>query len=144
VPDGRVAEEEAKVRRLVSFGVMVVVALALSCASGGGSNGGSSGEASQTAEAKAPPKGVPAPAGHPLAKVEEGMGAGDVTRIMGEPTSTQTYQTGKAWIPYYFGSDTHRIDWKYKGEGRVVFGQNRWSGNLKVIRIDYDPDEDGY
>lgn len=127
-------------RRLALCAVILAVGLSVgACASSGG------GESAQTAEAKkAPPKGVPAPAGHPLAKVQEGMGAGDVTRIMGEPTSTQTYQTGKAWIPYYFGSDTHRIDWKYKDVGRVVFGQNRWSGNLKVIRIDYDPGEDGY
>jgi hypothetical protein len=66
-----------------------------------------------------------------------------VQEILGAPTSQNTYQTGKAWIPYYYGPDTARTEWKYKGEGRVVFGINRYSGNQRVIRIDYDPAEDG-
>jgi len=82
--------------------------------------------------------------GHPLARVQEGMQPPQVQEIMGQPTTRQTYQTGMSWIPYYWGSDTHRTDWKYKGTGRVVFGHNRWSGVTKVIRVDYDPQEDGY
>ncbi len=121
--------------------------LALGCASGGG---GSEAPAAQEGSASAsnaeppPPKGVRPPADHKMAAVDLNMPPGQVLQIMGEPTSRQTYMTGKSWIPYYFGSDTHRTDWKYAGQGRVVFGTNRWSGNQKVIRIDYDPGEDGY
>jgi hypothetical protein len=116
---------------------VLVLGLALAACASGGS--GSSGEAA----ADRPPRGVAPPAGHRLANVEPGMTPGQVTGILGAPTSEQSYQTGKAWIPFYWGSDLARTDWKYAGEGRVVFSQNRWSGALKVIRVDYDPGEDG-
>ena len=29
--------------------------------------------------------------------------------------------TGKAWIPYYFGSDRHRYEMVYKNQGRLIF-----------------------
>jgi hypothetical protein len=133
--------------------LLVISALALAgCAAG--SSGGASGGAPAAQQApttqqasgaqQAPAKGVPAPAGSKLAKVQLDMHPGQVTEIMGEPTSQNSYQTGKAWIPYYYGSDTHRTEWNYKGVGRVVFGTNRWSGKQKVIRVDYDPTEDGY
>ena len=51
--------------------------------------------------------------------------------------------TGKAWIPFYFGPDATRTDWMYKGQGRVVFSRNKYSGALKVIRILYNPAEAG-
>jgi outer membrane protein assembly factor BamE (lipoprotein component of BamABCDE complex) len=79
----------------------------------------------------------------PLAKVTLGMSDTEVRKILGEPTTQKNYQTGKAWIPYYFGSDTSRMDYIYKGLGRVVFSQNRYSGQLKVINLMYNPDETG-
>ena len=95
-------------------------------------------------EAPKEAQGRPAPAGTALARVKLGMSEPEVAAIMGVPTSQSNYQTGKAWIPYYYGSDTSRLDYKYKGVGVVVFGRNRYSGQTKVIRIDYDPNEDGY
>ncbi len=91
--------------------------------------------------AKAPPK--PAPPGSKLARVTNGMTEAQVVEILGAPTSQQNYMTGKAWIPYYYGSDTSRLDYRYKGVGIVVFSRNRYSGGTKVIRVDYDPSEDG-
>ncbi len=90
------------------------------------------------------PAGRPAPAGSALARIELGMSEGKVASILGQPTSQENYQTGKAWIPYYYGSDTSRLDYKYKGVGVVVFGRNRYSGKTRVIQVDYDPSEDGY
>ena len=121
----------------------LVVALA-ACASGGGS---ASGEGSSAAKADAnaavKPRGVAPPASSKLAKVRVGMKPEQVKEIMGDPTSQTTYMTGKMWIPFYFGP-THQTDWKYKGQGRVVFVNNRWSGAIKAVtRIDYDPAEDG-
>jgi hypothetical protein len=114
------------------------------CASGGGSGSGAAEPAaSGSAAAAKPPKGVAPPAGSKLAKVAVGMKSEQVKEIMGDPTNQTTYPTGKMWIPWYFGP-THQTDWKYKGVGRVVFVNNRWSGQIQsVTRVDYDPDEDG-
>ena len=54
-----------------------------------------SGNASSSAKA---PQGVAPPAGSKLAKVELGMNEGEVRKIMGDPDSSPTYTTGKAWI----------------------------------------------
>lgn len=98
---------------------------------------------SEAAKAKAA-EGVRPPAGTKLARITDGMSEGEVIAILGEPTSRQDYMTGKAWIPYYYGSDVSRLDYRYKGTGIVVFGRNRYSGKTRVIRVDYDPNEDGY
>ena len=88
-------------------------------------------------------KGTPAPPGSALAKIQVGMSDTEVRKILGEPDDANGYITGKAFIPYYFGSDTSRTDWLYRGKGRVVFSRNRYSGNLKVVRVDYNPSEAG-
>ena len=72
------------------------------------------------------------------------MSEAQVVEILGPPTSQQNYVTGKAWIPYYYGPDTGRLDYRYKGLGIVVFSRNRYSGQAQVVRIDSDPNEDGY
>jgi outer membrane protein assembly factor BamE (lipoprotein component of BamABCDE complex) len=128
-------------RRTLFVAVLITTLLALGACASGGSSGGKA--TSEGAKAEKSAKGVAPPAGSKLARVQKGMSPGEVTAIMGEPTNTSTYQTGMAWVPFYYGSDTMRTDYKYKGVGRVVFGHNRWSGSMKVIRIDYDPSEDG-
>lgn len=128
-----------------TMGIFGVALLGLALALGGCASGGGEGSSSASAEtADRAPRGVAPPAGHRLAKVERGMAPAQVRKILGEPSNEQSYQTGKAWIPFYWGSDLARTDWKYKGNGRVVFSHNRWSGAMKVIRVDYDPEEDGY
>ncbi len=89
------------------------------------------------AQAEAP--AVAVPASSPLSKIAVGMNDVDVRKAIGEPTTSRSYMTGKAWIPYYYGSDTSRTSWTYAGEGEVVFSRNRYSGGLKVIRVDYNP-----
>jgi outer membrane protein assembly factor BamE (lipoprotein component of BamABCDE complex) len=84
------------------------------------------------------PKVAP-PASSPLSKVSAGMTDVDVRKAMGEPTRSRSYMTGKQFIPWYFGSDTSRTAWTYAGQGEVVFSNNRYSGALKVIRVDYNP-----
>jgi hypothetical protein len=85
---------------------------------------------------------APAP-GTPLARVTMGMTEAQVIEILGAPTSQQNYVTGKAFIPMYYGTDTSRLDYRYKGVGIVVFSRNQYSGGTKVIRVDADPSEDG-
>ncbi len=104
----------------------IMMSLGAGCASGGG--GGE--EAAKVA---------PIPANSKLAKIKPGMSDLDVRNKLGAPDYQRAHQTGKAWIPYYYGSDTHRMEWMYKGLGKVVFNQNRWSGALKVRHAVYDP-----
>lgn len=82
-----------------------------------------------------------APEGSKLAKVEVGMTDDEVREILGDPDDEKAYMTRKAWSPFYYGPDTHRSDWMYLGQGRVVYSRNRHSGALKVIRVLYDPSE---
>lgn len=50
-----------------------------------------------------------------------GMSLKQVTDLIGQPTDQGAYMTGKAFIPFYFGSDRHRQELVYKGQGRLIF-----------------------
>lgn len=97
------------------------------------------------ADASAAVKGVPAPPNSPLAKVQLGMAKKQVKDLIGAPTDENSYATGKAWIPWYFGNDARRTSYYYKGMGRVVFADGNifGGGSNEVIRVDYDPTESG-
>jgi len=86
------------------------------------------------------------PPGSPFSKIALGMPMKQVFDLIGQPTDTRAYVTGKAFIPFYFGSDTTRFDALYKGQGRITFaGASGLTGRSgKVYRIVYDPTEDGY
>lgn len=102
----------------------------------------SSGSETGSAQAQAQPDVYAhAPADSPLSGVRLGMTDTDVRRLLGNPDRSNAYMTGKAWIPFYYGSDTHRADWMYGGKGRVVFSRNRYSGGLKVVQVLYNPSE---
>ena len=98
-------------------------------------------EAAPEADAPTPP-----PAGSPLAKITKGMAMSDVATLLGQPTDQNQYVTGKAFIPWYFGDDVSRIEWHYKGLGRVVFtGGGAWGQRGGAVEwVDYDPKETGY
>ncbi|MBV1914014.1 MAG: hypothetical protein KUG72_01430 [Pseudomonadales bacterium] len=80
----------------------------------------------------------PAP-GSKFSKVKIGMSYRRVLDIIGDGTDYDTYTTGKAWIPFYYGSDRWRKDVYYKKEGRLVFNSRD-----DLIEILVDTDEDGY
>lgn len=96
-------------------------------------------------EAPAVAIGVPAPPSSPLSKVQLGMGKKQVKDLLGAPTDENSYSTGKAWIPFYFGNDARRTSYYYKGMGRVVFADGNvfGGGSPEVVRVDYDPSESG-
>jgi hypothetical protein len=75
-----------------------------------------------------------------------GMGFRQVIDILGPPSDQGAYITGKAFIPFYFGSDRTRSEFLYKGEGRLIFAGgsfgNMSGGNL--IWIIHCPTESGY
>ena len=89
--------------------------------------------------------GAQIPPNSPLAKVQLGMGKRQVRDFLGTPNDENTYATGKAFIPWYFGNDARRTSWYYKGVGRVVFADGNvfGGGGTEVIRVDYDPGETG-
>ena len=99
-------------------------------------------ERQQRAEKQYPPP----PAKSKMAQITPEMREAQVMKLMGPPDDSKAYVTGKAFIPYYFGPDTTRFAAYWKGEGRVIFmGGNAWGGGRgKVVRVEYDPSEDGF
>jgi hypothetical protein len=89
--------------------------------------------------------GKPAP-NSPFTKLQIGMSLKESTDIAGQPTDQGAYITGKAFIPFYFGSDRHRYELVYKNEGRLVFAGGSFgdfmSGHL--IWIIHCATEPGY
>jgi hypothetical protein len=89
--------------------------------------------------------GNPAPSSK-FTQLQIGMPMRQVTDLIGQPTDQGAYMTGKAWIPFYFGSDRHRFEMVYKGQGRLIFAGGGLgdfsSGNL--IWIIHNPNEGGY
>lgn len=81
-----------------------------------------------------------------FAKLEIGMSMREAVDNVGQPTDQGAYVTGKAWIPFYFGSDRHRYEMTFKGQGRLIFAGgslgNFTGGNL--IWIIHNPNESGY
>src|SRR5262245_15417576 len=96
----------------------------------------------QAAEAQYPPP----PPKSKMAQITPDMREAQVMKIMGPPDDSKAYVTGKAFIPYYYGPDSTRFAAYWKGQGRVIFqGGNAWgAGRGKVVRVEYDPSEDGY
>ncbi len=85
------------------------------------------------------------PADSPFAKIRLGMAQGQVHEILGQPTDTTSYQTGKAWIPFYFGPDVMRMDEFYKGVGTITYtGAGIGGVHWKVFHAAYNESEDGY
>lgn len=85
------------------------------------------------------------PPGSPFSKIEIGMSIKQVHDIIGEPTDSKNYVTGKAFIPFYYGSDRSRLENFYKGQGRLIFtGSGIGGSNFKLHKIVYDSSENGY
>lgn len=89
--------------------------------------------------------GKPGP-GSKFTKLQIGMSMKQVTDLVGQPTDSGAYITGKAWIPFYFGADRHRFEMVYKGQGRLIFAGgslgNFTGGNL--VWIIHNAKEGGY
>ncbi len=85
------------------------------------------------------------PSGSPFAKLKLGMTQGQVHEILGQPTDTKTYQTGKVWIPFYFGPDAMRTDEFFKGVGVITYSGAGIGGvHWTVYRAIYNAAEDGF
>lgn len=85
--------------------------------------------------------GTPAP-GSKFAKLAIGMSSDEVQEVFSRaPDRFHTYESGKRWIPFYFGNDARRMQALYKGEGCLIFiGGNVWGGGgNELIQIEVDP-----
>ena len=88
--------------------------------------------------------GRPAP-GTKFTRLQIGMSAKQAIDIVGQPTDQGAYVTGKAWIPFYFGSDRYRYEMAYKGQGRLIFaGSAGFDSNAHLIWIIHAASDTGY
>ncbi len=72
-----------------------------------------------------------------FSKLQICMKMPEVLALVGGPDGMDSHETGKRWIPFYFGGDARRIEAFYKGEGCLTYtGGNAWGGGEnRLIRI---------
>ena len=78
-----------------------------------------------------------------FAKLKIGMEMPEVHALIKAPDDMQRYQSGKAWIPFYFGNDAFRVETYYVGEGCLNYtGGGSYGGTGgQLIRIQADKAE---
>jgi hypothetical protein len=77
-----------------------------------------------------------------FSKLKIGMEMAEIQEIMGRsPDRWHSYESGKRWIPFYYGNDARRVQALYKGEGcLIVTGGNIWGGGAgDLIQMSIDP-----
>lgn len=80
------------------------------------------------------------PPGSKWAKLQIGMHQSEVERILGVTANIRAYVTAKAWIPFYFGGDSHRYEAVYAGQGSVAYTGGSWGGGQGILMmINFDP-----
>lgn len=75
------------------------------------------------------------PASSKWAKLQIGMHQSEVERIIGVSRNVRAYVTGKAFIPFYFGSDSHRYEVVYPGQGSVAYTGGSFGGGMGVLMM---------
>lgn len=75
-----------------------------------------------------------------FAKLRIGMRMREVTRLIGAPDDMSRHETGKRWIPFYYGNDAQRLEVFYRGEGCLTYtgGNVFGGGGNELIRITVD------
>ncbi|MCB1884059.1 MAG: hypothetical protein KDG89_08710 [Geminicoccaceae bacterium] len=82
--------------------------------------------------------------GSKFSKVKIGMRKAQVDKLIGAPDDTDSHITGKAFIPFFFGGDTQRLEAFYKGEGILTYSPGHFMGQPDIlIRIIADRSEQG-
>jgi hypothetical protein len=125
-------------------GILTSIALLASLTFFAGCHSGSSD--SDTSTPATAPSARAIPPDSIFAKVKMGEESNEVFATIGQPTSTNHYQTGKAFIPFHYGGgDDMRMAAHYKGVGVVTFGNDSaYTSGYSVVDISYDPNEPGY
>lgn len=72
-----------------------------------------------------------------FAKLKIGMTMAEVHELIKAPDDMIRHETGKRWIPFYFGNDAQRIQTYYAGEGCLTYtgGNVFGGGGNQLIRI---------
>jgi hypothetical protein len=80
--------------------------------------------------------GTPEP-GSKFSKLQIGMTMDEVSALIGGPDTFNRHETGKRWIPFYFGNDVQRYEVLYKSEGCLTYtaGNQFGGGSNELIRI---------
>jgi hypothetical protein len=117
----------------------VVITIMLAAASMIGCAHQESKKAQATQENLAP-KTAPK-SGSKFSQLRPGMSIKQVNTAIGMPNDTDSHESGKRWIPFYFGNDARRLEALYQNEGCLVFASgNVWGANaegeLKEIQVD--------
>lgn len=139
-----------------NLAILIVTMLIAGCASQQQGTGTASGASSAGTEASSTPGarmvksrdgsfegemvGTPA-ANSKFAKLQIGMTMREVTGLIGGPDDMIRHETGKRWIPFYFGNDAQRLQVIYKGEGCLTYtgGNVFGGGDSELIRITAAP-----
>lgn len=81
------------------------------------------------------------PPGSKWAKLQIGMEQPEVERILGGTShEVRVHPTAKAFIPFYYGTDSHRYEVVYRGQGSVSYTGGGWgAGRGVLMMINYDP-----
>lgn len=79
-----------------------------------------------------------------LSSVQRGMPEAQVRELVGAPDSQVSYPSWKVYMPWNWGGGGSRVEYKYKGQGRVVMETKAWTGQLRVVQVVPDPAEDGF
>lgn len=74
-----------------------------------------------------------------------GMSIQQVKSAIGEPSDQGEYESGKRWIPFYYGDDVRRTELVYKGLSRLTFASGSAFGTHggALIRITHNANEPG-
>ena len=88
--------------------------------------------------------GTPAPTSK-FAKLRIGMGQRQVEDLIGRSDDEDSHITGKAFIPFFFGGDTHRLEAFYKNEGQLTYSPSHYGGSANVLmRIEVNTKATGF
>jgi len=79
--------------------------------------------------------------GSRFSKIQIGMTLSQVNGLIKAPDDMHTYETGKRWIPFYYGGDVRLMEVLYKGEGCLTYtGGNQFGGGAgTLLSITADP-----
>ncbi len=87
--------------------------------------------------------GKPRP-GSKFNQLKIGMSAQQELSMLGQPDDPGSHPTGKACIPFYFGSDKYRYEVVYRGQGRLIFSSGAsfaWGGSAHLTWIIHNANE---
>lgn len=88
--------------------------------------------------------GTPA-RGSKFTRLKIGMSTREVQSLIGYPNNVYSHPTGKAWIPFYFGSGKYETHYLYKGSGRLIFATNAaFTSGMYLVGIEHDANERGF